>query len=1054
MKKQLSTIVCLTMMGLGFSQSNYWTKSNAKQKNAILPHSMELPQSNTFNLNLEAFKNALEKTPQRGDLSKTSSTTVEFPKADGSMETFVIQELATLHPDLAARYPEIKSYIGKSVQDPTATIRFSVSPEKGLQTMRLSGNDKALFIEPLTEDRQSYTLYSRDQRTASSETFRCLVDDHNPSILNDSSSQKNADDGTLRRYRIAVSTTGEYTQYHGGTKASALAAINATITRINAVFENDFAVTLQVIANNDRVIYTNPSTDPYSREYRNKAQSILTSQIGESNYDIGHVFVKGRDNGAVGHIGSVCVNNRKGNGFTSAETPEGDRFDIDYVAHEIGHQFGANHTFSFRDEETNAHFEPGSGTTIMGYAGITNNDVQQVSDPYFHAYSIEQVTDYVKSTSCQTNVTTNNAIPTADAGSNYIIPKGTPFVLKGTGTDANNDDSLTYCWEQMDENDSNHVEPGPNYTTGVAFRSFSPSSSSQRYFPRLETIKAGATSWRWEVIPQVARTLNFRLTVRDNSASGPANNSDDMRVTVRSAAGPFVVNSPNTNVEWSVGDSKTVTWDVAGTTANGINASEVDIYLSTDGGNTYPTLLADDVPNDGSHEITVPNNVGTQNRIMVKAANNIFFDISNANFTIIEATGNDTEAPSAITDLVTTTITETTVGLSWTAATDNVGVTGYDIYQGNTLIGTVTETSVTVTDLSENTSYTFRVKAKDAAENTSAFSNTVSATTEGGTTASDPCNGGATLTANTGSFDDGSGSSNYTNNQDCSWLIQPENGGTVTLTFDSFNTESGYDKVFVYDGTSASASLLGTFSGATTPDAITSTGNALFVKFESDVSITRAGWAASYTSSTATEPQCTDVTISIRLDDYPEETSWDIKDSSDNVVASGGTYGDRTDGSTVTITECLEIGDYVFTIYDSVGDGLCCRYGNGSYTVTSGSTTHNGASFGASESVDISVTASNARSESQVNNVVFSNVKTTEAFDINIYPNPTPNGNLLNVAVSKKNTTYKVLDMLGKSVLTGSLSNQSIDISELKAGIYILQLDIDGKPYVERIVKQ
>ncbi len=411
----------------------------------------------------------------------------------------------------------------------------------------------------------------------------------------------------------------------------------------------------------------------------------------------------------------------------------------------------------------------------------------------------------------------------------------------------------------------------------------------------------------------------------------------------------------------------------------------------------------------------------------------------------------DTQAPSAPTNLATTTVTETSVGLSWTAATDNVAVTGYDVYRGSELLGDVTGTTANVTGLSANTAYTFRVKAKDAAGNTSSFSNTVNATTNGGTTSpSDPCDGGANLTANTGSFADGSGSNNYGNNKDCSWLIQPENGGTVTLNFSSFNTESNYDFVSVYDGTSASATRIGRFSGTSIPSELTSTGNALFVRFTSDGSVTRAGWAASYTSTTSTGSQCSDVTVSIKLDNYPEETSWDIKDASNSVVASGGTYADKADGSTVTVTECLAPGTYKFTIYDSANDGLCCSYGNGSYTVSVGGQSANGASFGSSESVDITINGS-SRTE---NDITFSNTVTTEPFVIDVYPNPTPNGSLLNVAVSKKNTTYTVVDMLGKSVLNGTLSNQSINISQLKSGIYILQLNIDGKPYNQRIVKQ
>ncbi|MCK7589584.1 GEVED domain-containing protein [Subsaxibacter sp. CAU 1640] len=647
------------------------------------------------------------------------------------MERFRIIEASVMDAELQARYPEIRSYAGQGVDDPTAVIRFSISP-LGFQSMRLSANQPASFIEPITQDLTSYSVYKRaDIRTAYND-FECKVTDVMNKNIN-GVAMRNADDGVLRRYRLAMSVTGEYTQYFGGTKALALSAINATMTRVNGVFENDFNVTMVLISNTDAVIYTSASSDPYSSndsQWNSQLQSTLNSVIGNSNYDIGHLMGATGNNGNAGCIGCVCVTNQKGSGYTTSTVPTGDNFDIDFVAHEMGHQFGANHTWTFNGNEgTDVQMEPGSGSTIMGYAGITGAtyDVQAHSDPYFHAISIEQVTDYVKTTSCQTNISTGNAAPTANAGSNYTIPKGTPFVLTGSGSDANSSDVLTYCWEQIDENNAVTKLPSTTATAGVAFRSYSPSTDTKRYFPNLATIKAGATSWKWEAVPNVARTLNFRLTVRDNKAGGASNKSDDTVITVNGTAGPFVVNSPNTNVTWNAGTTQTVTWSVAGTTGNGVNAANVDILLSTDGGNTYPITILANTPNDGSQAITVPNNPGSQNRIMVKGSNHIFFDISNTNFTIGGAVSCTATVP---TGLSASNIGSSTATLNWNSVT---GAT-YDLQYR--IVGTSTWTTVAVTGTSTNltgltasTQYEAQVRSKCSGGSNSAYSSSVNFTT-------------------------------------------------------------------------------------------------------------------------------------------------------------------------------------------------------------------------------------------------------------------------------------------------------------------------------------
>lgn len=537
--------------------------------------------------------------------------------------------------------------------------------------------------------------------------------------------------------------------------------MNTTMTRVNGVFEKDFAARMVLIANNDAVIYTNASTDPYSAasgmsNWNSQLQSTLTSVIGEANYDIGHLFGASGGGGNAGCIGCICTNGSKGSGYTSPADaiPSGDNFDIDYVAHEMGHQFGGNHTFSMNNEGTGANMEPGSGSTIMGYAGITSQDIQPHSDAFFHAISIQQITNNIKAKTCSVNTNTGNSIPTANAGADYTIPKGTPFMLTGTSTDADGD-SLTYIWEQMDNASSSQTgassAASATKASGPNFRSWTPTTSPVRYFPRMASILTGATTTAGaeitvEALSSVARTLNFRFTARDNRAGGAGNNSDDAVITVNGTAGPFSVTSQNSATTYAGGSSQTITWNVAGTTANGVNAANVDILWSTDNGNTWTTLLAG-TPNDGTQAVTIPNVTTTTGRIMVKGSNHIFFDVNNANISVNAGSGTpDTVAPTAPT-LAASGTTSTSTNLSWSGATDNVGVTGYDVYMNASLIGSTATTTYTVTGLTPSTNYSFSVKAKDAAGNTSVSSNTVNVTTLAGGGTVTYCSASASNTA-------------------------------------------------------------------------------------------------------------------------------------------------------------------------------------------------------------------------------------------------------------------------------------------------------------------
>lgn len=556
-----------------------------------------------------------------------------LPLPDGKEVTFSLQPYDLLPADLAAKYPGIRTFKGHDEANPVETGRVDLGPQ-GFHAM-FSHQGRMVFVDPLRNGEGYAVYYQQDAHSRLEEEADRVIGSKAGTLAR----QVLVDGNERKRYVIAISAAGEYTQYHGGTVEAGLGAITTLLNRVNEVYQRDVAAEFQLASGNDTIIFTDAATDPFFNgddpsgsglsdvDVNMQVQAVAQTQ-GLGAFDIGHVVNTG--GGGLAGLGVLCTADKSA-GMTGSSNPVGDAFFIDYVAHEIGHQFGADHTFNGTtgscgggNREASQAWEPGSGSSIMAYAGICGEeDLQANSLPYFHSKSIEQMRAHMATvSSCGTTQSLTNNAPQVAAGNDHVIPANTPFVLKGAGTDLDND-ALSYTWEQIDlGTESFSVASMVDDGSRPLFRFVAPTSVPERTLPSLPSLLTNTLA-KGEAWPATNRELNFRLTARDGKGGV---SSDDMKIQVVNTGKAFALTSPLVT-PLAAGQTQTIDWDVAGTNAAPINCSKVDLYMTRDEGVNW-TLLAGGQPNSGSASVAIPAGSDGTARLKVACSDNLFFAIS------------------------------------------------------------------------------------------------------------------------------------------------------------------------------------------------------------------------------------------------------------------------------------------------------------------------------------------------------------------------------------------------------------------------------------------